>query len=159
MDEPLHIPLHKFSFAKATDLHIRLKAHLHAANVRMCECEPDGIRAIRPVGYNDGGGVIRYILNCLWILVVKPILDGLPFSVSTLDISFILISNFYYYPQRKNLHQDCHVSGGVQQGLLPFFQYMQLGYMPHPYQRLDPFYLILPSHPTSPMLECLLKGY
>ena len=82
LDEPLHIPLHKFSYAKATDLCNQLNTHLHAANLRM--------RATCPVKDNDGSGVMRHILHQLWILVVKPILDGLEFSVSTLSISAML---------------------------------------------------------------------
>ena len=88
--EPLHIRLDKFSYAKAADLRNRLNAHLQDANVRMRDCELDDIRATRPVRNNDGGGVIKYILHQLWILVVKPILDGLGFSVSTLGISSML---------------------------------------------------------------------
>ena len=81
LDEPLHIPLQKFSYAKATDLRNKLNAHLSAANVRMRDCEFDAFRATRPTRDNDGGGVIKYILHQLWILVVKPILDGLGFLV------------------------------------------------------------------------------
>ena len=33
LDVPLHIPLHEFSYAKATDLRDQLKAHLLAANI------------------------------------------------------------------------------------------------------------------------------
>ena len=91
LDEPLHIPLHKLSYAKATDLRNQLNTHLRAANVRMRDCELDSIRGTRPLGEDDGSGVIKYILHQLWILVVKPILDGLGFSVSTLgDISVTL---------------------------------------------------------------------
>jgi hypothetical protein len=81
LDEPLHIPLNEFSYGKATDLRNQLYSHLQGANVRMRECEPDSIRATRPV---RGGGAIIHILNQLWILVVKPILDCLGFSVSVL---------------------------------------------------------------------------
>ena len=90
MDEPLHIPLDKFSYAKATDICNQLNAHLQGANVQMRNCELDDIRTTRPVRNKDGGGVIKYILHQLWILVVKPILDGLGFSVSTLGISSLL---------------------------------------------------------------------
>ena len=72
LDEPLHIPLDKFSYAKATDLRNKLNAHLRDANVRMRDSELDDIRATRPVG-NKGGGVIKHILHQLQILVVKPI--------------------------------------------------------------------------------------
>ena len=82
LDEPLHIPLHKFSYAKANKLFNQLNTHLRAANVRIHKCEPDGVRATHPVRDNDGGGAIKPILQQLWLLVVKPILDGLEFSVS-----------------------------------------------------------------------------
>ena len=78
LDEPLHIPLQDFSYEMASDLHNQLKAQLHA-NLN------DGL-----VSFNDcnSSGVIKHILHQLWILVVKPILDGLGFSVvSTLGIS------------------------------------------------------------------------
>jgi hypothetical protein len=88
-NEPRHIPLHKFSYAKATDLHNLLNTHLRAAKLRMQGCEPD--RAIRPVGVNEGGAVIKLILPQLWILVVKPILDGLGLSVSTICFSAMLL--------------------------------------------------------------------
>jgi hypothetical protein len=89
-DEPLHIPLHELSYAKATALHNQLNTHLRAANLRMNECEPDDIRAIRPVGYNEGGYLIKHILPKLWIFIVKPILDGLGLKVSTLCFSAML---------------------------------------------------------------------
>ena len=78
LDEPLHIPLHNFSYAKAAALREQLNHHLCTAKVRMRDCE----RATQPVRNNDGDGVILHILHQLWILVVKPILDGLGFSVS-----------------------------------------------------------------------------
>ena len=89
-NNPLHIPLHKFSYAKATDLRNQLNTHLHDANVRMRESELDGIRAIRPIRDNNSSGVIKHILHPLWILVVKPILDGLGFTVSILGILYML---------------------------------------------------------------------
>ena len=89
MDEPLHIPLHKFSYAEAADLRNQLDTHLYTAKVRIHKCKLNGIRATRPVGghNNASGSVIKHILHQLWILVVKPILDGLGYSVSTLGIS------------------------------------------------------------------------
>ena len=87
-DKPLHIPLHEFSYAYATNLRNQLITHLHAANVRMRECELDGNRGTCRVNLRDGGvnRKIKHILRQLWILVVKPILDGLKFPVSTLGI-------------------------------------------------------------------------
>ena len=80
-DEPLHIPLDKFSYTMAEVLRKKLNTHLNN-DLRM--------RGIQPVRLNDGSGVIKPILHQLWILVVKPILDRLGFIVSTLDISLML---------------------------------------------------------------------
>ena len=90
LDEPLHIPLSEFSYAKATNLRDQLKAHLLAANIRMRGFDLDDIRATCPVGDNADGGVIKRVLHQLWALVVKPILDGLRFSKSSLRISDML---------------------------------------------------------------------
>ena len=84
LDEPLHIPLHKFTFEKATNLHNQLNSYLHTANLQM--------RGTQLVRLNESGDVIKHILHQLWILVVKPILDGLGISVSTLGISAMLKS-------------------------------------------------------------------
>ena len=98
LDEPLHIPLHEFSYAKATNLRDQLKAHLLAANIRMRECDHlDDVRATRPVGDNADKGAIKRILHQLWTLVVKPILDGLGISVSTLEISAMLKFMFIFH--------------------------------------------------------------
>ena len=97
LDGPLHIPraLHGFSYEKATDLRNQLNAHLRTANIRMRECDlDDGIRTTRPVGDNADGGVIKRILHQLWTLVVKPNLDGLGISVSTLGISAMFYVHF-----------------------------------------------------------------
>ena len=51
LDEPLHIPLHKFSFAKATNLHNQLNNYLHAANLWM--------RGTQPFRVYDSGDVIN----------------------------------------------------------------------------------------------------
>ena len=78
LNEPLHIPLYKFSYAKASELHDESNTHLR------------GIRATGPVGHNNSVDVIKRILHQLWILVVQPILDGVGYSVSTLGISAML---------------------------------------------------------------------
>ena len=82
LDEPLHIPLHKFSFENAMNLRNQLNNFLCTTNLRT--------RGTQPVRVNDGGDVIKHILHQLWILIVKPILDVLGFSVSTLGISAML---------------------------------------------------------------------
>ena len=87
MDKPQHIPLNNFSYAKADKLHNLLNTHLCDANLRMDKGELDSTRA---TGSVRGGHAIKNILHQLWILVVKPILDSLEFSVSTLGISTML---------------------------------------------------------------------
>ena len=132
MDRPRHILLDKFSYAQANKLRNQLNTLLHDANLRMRKCELDDIRATGPVQGSERSGVIKHILHQLWILVVKPILDDLGFSVSTFGISAIYIKLMsIFHPPQRNLHLNYHVSGGVQQGHLHFFQYMQLEYMPH----------------------------
>jgi hypothetical protein len=101
LDEPLHIPLPRFSYAKATNLCNKLNSHLRSDNLQMPEPELDGNRATRPVGGNDSSAVIKHILHKLWILVVKPILDGLGFSVSTLDFYVKCNVHFLFCSKKK----------------------------------------------------------
>ena len=81
--KPLHIALPEFSYNKADNLHTDLKIHLLAAGSRMRESKPDDPRGIRRLGPGHGTS-LQQILATLWILVVKPILDGLGYSVSIL---------------------------------------------------------------------------
>ena len=89
LDEPLHIPLHKFTFEKATNLHNQLNSYLHTANLQM--------RGTQLVGLNDSGSVIKHILHQLWTLVVKPILDGLGISVSTGITAILKSCSFFIF--------------------------------------------------------------
>ena len=77
-DQPLHIPLPEFSYAKADDLRNQLLAHLCSHGVRMRESQNNS----RGICFKSKIGM-KYILHQLWILVIKPILDALGYSVST----------------------------------------------------------------------------
>ena len=78
-EQPLHIALHEFSYEKAVKLHCDLKDHLFNSGVRMHGSEPDtcGLHYKSPT-------VIEDILGQLWTCLVKPILNALGYSVSTL---------------------------------------------------------------------------
>jgi hypothetical protein len=77
--KPLHIALHEFSYEKADKLHHDLKDHLFNSGVRMHGSEPD----TRGLHYKSPA-VIKDILAQLWTFLVKPILNALGYSVSTL---------------------------------------------------------------------------
>ena len=84
--KPLHIALPEFSYNKADNLRTELKIRLLAAGSRMPESKPDDPRGIRRLG--PGHGIsLQQILATLWISVVKPILNGLGYSVSILTNS------------------------------------------------------------------------
>ncbi|KAF8966246.1 CHAT domain-containing protein [Flammula alnicola] len=85
VDDPLHIPLDEFSNEKAVKLRVRLQTHLHSSGVRMRGAEADGDdeRATKRYVKTKSGSVMKDILHELWTSVVKPILDGLRFSVSS----------------------------------------------------------------------------
>ena len=84
--EPLHIALPEFSYNKADNLRTDMKNRLLAAGFRMRESKPDDPRGTRPLGPGHGTS-LQQILATLWILVVKPILNGLGYSVSILTNS------------------------------------------------------------------------
>jgi hypothetical protein len=77
--EVVHIPLPAFSYAKAQELHLHLNQLLSTAGVRVRDT---GIRAMRRATSGHGG--FEFVLSNLWSSVVKPVLDGLAFSVSHL---------------------------------------------------------------------------
>ncbi|KAJ2932709.1 hypothetical protein H1R20_g4386, partial [Candolleomyces eurysporus] len=98
LDKPIHIPLPEFSSRKATIMRDQLRGKLERSDVRMRgqnerndkegkgedeaseeleESSPTrDDRGIRPVRGRKGLGDLQQVLRNLWILVVKPILDG-----------------------------------------------------------------------------------
>jgi len=79
-DVPIHIPLTDFTHKEASDLRERLHRFLSNNNVRMREVD----RGVRPAPRSDAEkhSGIHFVLGALWVRVVRPILDGLGFSVS-----------------------------------------------------------------------------
>ncbi|KAF6750585.1 CHAT domain-containing protein [Ephemerocybe angulata] len=89
LDDPLHIPLPNFSIQKAIEHRGTLTSQLRACHLRNREMEGpaalmDKERGLRPAPTKkrriDDGPVHR-VLRGLWEDVVKPILDGLGFSI------------------------------------------------------------------------------
>jgi hypothetical protein len=79
LEESVHIPLPGFSPQKAEHLREQLRSSL-LDNMLLQRGEPE--RGIRPAGEKAISDVLCSILRELWKGVVKPILDGLAFSVS-----------------------------------------------------------------------------
>ena len=75
LDEVLHIPLHEFSYKECRKLCRSLLQLLQDAGVRVRDK-----RGMSRVKSNKVGSFQR-ILSTLWLYVVKPVLDGLAFSV------------------------------------------------------------------------------
>jgi hypothetical protein len=101
--ELLHIGLPEFSYNKADSLRKDLKTHLWATRFRMRESKPDDPHKVQRAGPAQGTS-LQHILATLWILVVKPILNGLGYSVGILTNSFLLTRQLTsQYSQRNPL--------------------------------------------------------
>jgi tetratricopeptide (TPR) repeat protein len=83
--KPLHIALHEFSYEKADKLYHDLKDHLFNSGVQMRGSKPD----TRGLHYKSPA-VIKDILAQLWTFLVKPILNALGYSVSTLHTFYLV---------------------------------------------------------------------
>ena len=144
-EKPLHIALHEFSYKKADKLYHDLKDHLPNSGVRMHGSEPD----TRGLHYKSPA-VIKDILAQLWTFLVKPILNALGYSVSTL-LFFSSLKLIFVLTQR-HLHPIHHIFGGVYLGLWHSSQSMQQEYMSQPnlLQKSALLSLILQSHLTLP---------
>ncbi|TEB21154.1 hypothetical protein FA13DRAFT_1643470 [Coprinellus micaceus] len=90
LNEPLHIPLPCFSVEKAIKYRSELKVQLNLRGLRAKGGEKElgretterGAGPYRRKGAESDKNVVRRILRCLWIEVVKPILDVLAISVN-----------------------------------------------------------------------------
>ena len=107
-NRPIHTPLPDFSFVKAAILRSRLRAILGASGMRMREVEPI-TRGTRLAVSSDL--TFKNILSQLWLLVVKPILEALGYSVSVRRL-------FFFWEKRsrsthRSLHPNRRASGGV----------------------------------------------
>ena len=83
LDEVVHIPLPAFSYVKAQELHLHLNQLLSTAGVRVRDTD---VRAMKRATPSKRGG-FEFVLSNLWSSVVKPVLDGLAFTVSYLLIN------------------------------------------------------------------------
>ena len=83
-NEPIHIPLTEFTYERATNLSRRLRNFLSQNGVRVREEN----RAIRPAPDPRVKGDIHFVLGVLWLEVVKPILEGLGYTVG-LSLSLV----------------------------------------------------------------------
>jgi len=77
--EPIHIPLTKFTYEQALKLGDHLRNFLSWHGVRVREEN----RALRPAPACHVESDIHLVLGVLWLEVVKPILEGLSYSVSS----------------------------------------------------------------------------
>ena len=77
---PIHITLDDFTHKEASDLRERLRRFLSSHRVRMREADRGGRPTRRPD--SEMQGELHFVFEALWLRVVRPILDGLAFSVS-----------------------------------------------------------------------------
>jgi tetratricopeptide (TPR) repeat protein len=139
LDEPLHVPLPDLSLEKVVKYQIDLGSHLGKQGLRMRSEEEDDVdqddpnRLIvryrrRPAGSED---VTRNALKCLWVEIVKPVLDALGFSVC----AFLLDlhppdAEFKLYNRMQRIHHRSRSQGSGGVPLVPYLSYpsTQLGF-------------------------------
>jgi len=92
---PVHITLDYFTHKEASDLRERLRRFLSSHRVRMREPDRGGRPTRRPD--SEKQGELHFVLEALWLRVVRPILDGLAFSVSVSKC--ILYHLLIYFPK------------------------------------------------------------
>ena len=82
--EPIHIPLTEFTYEQAFNLNLRLRKVLSWNEDRLREenC------AVRPAPDRRIKSDIHFVLGVLWLEVVRPILEGLSYSVSFTFVIF-----------------------------------------------------------------------
>jgi len=92
-DKPLHIPLERLTYNAASELKDRMRKYLVFTKNIMREID----RGPREVRDPDQKGNLQEILQELWLLVVKPILDTLSYSVSPMWFHNIQSHSFENY--------------------------------------------------------------
>jgi len=93
-DAPIHITLDDFTHKEASDLTESLRHFLSSHRVRMREVDRAGRPVLSPGAEKQSG--IHVVLKALWLRVVKPILDGLAFSVSVFQFVTLHVINILY---------------------------------------------------------------
>ena len=101
-DIPIHIALNDFTHKEASELRERLRRFLSSHRVRMREV----YRGVRPAPRPDAEkqSEIHFVLGALWLRVVRPILDGLSFSVSFISLLYLISFIFFF---ASLLHWHC----------------------------------------------------
>jgi len=97
--EPIHIPLTEFTYDQAFSLSRRLSNCLASNGVRVREEN----RAVRPAPERRIKSDIHFVLGVLWMEVVRPILEGLSYSVSFIFITFLTAILIYFSFQSTQL--------------------------------------------------------
>jgi tetratricopeptide (TPR) repeat protein len=111
-NEPLHIPLSRFSQGKAQGYRRALAEQLKPGFSRVRE-EDEGLdRTLRQVVRPRKD--VRDILQALWICVVKPILDALAYSVSALSCNHFRFLTRCNRKSKAILYREGPGYGGVQ---------------------------------------------
>jgi len=94
LDKPIHIPLPEFTHEQASKLRERLRSFLLSQGIRM-RGEDRGRRPVRLGRRRDSEtqSDIHFVLEAIWLGVVKPILSGLSYSVSLSLFMIACVSN------------------------------------------------------------------
>ena len=86
-DKPLHIPLRNFTHQNAVKLRDNLRTYLHKNGIRMRDSDSRAGRPVYPE-VERKAVVIFQVLRAIWECVMKPLLDGLGYSLVVCLVSF-----------------------------------------------------------------------
>jgi len=146
-NEPIHIPLENFTYKQAATLRDSLRHFLASNGVRMREEN----RAIRPVPNPRIKSDIHFVLGVLWLEVVKPVLEGLGFTVSFCFFIVLTLVFIHFLPSLL-LYQTQVGYGGAQQVHSYFFHCMPLESM---VKSMTSRHHLAPAFPTLQYLRTL----
>jgi hypothetical protein len=121
LDDVMHIPLRSFSFRQAEDLQRSLAAILSVPGLRARYSDRYMTRVCLGDDLNPND-TFRRILSQLWVHVVKPVMDGLAFSVRDFFRS-IFPPTRHQFLDRYRAQMTLLGFGGAPLGLLHSFHY------------------------------------
>ncbi|KAJ3514919.1 hypothetical protein NMY22_g14591 [Coprinellus aureogranulatus] len=122
LEEPLHIPLPDFSLAKAKEYRLALQAQLQSGDIRMREGEVEAGeelsgRAFKRWKVSPSRVGIHEVLEGLWSMVTRPILEALGYS--KLDISSgVIPPRIWWCPTGIMSFLPIHAAGSYKGGAL-----------------------------------------
>jgi tetratricopeptide (TPR) repeat protein len=120
LDEVVHIPLHSFSHRRAENLQRSLAAILSVPGLRARYLDRY-MTSVHLGGDRNPNDTLRGILSQLWVHIVKPVLDGLVFSVR--DSCLIIFSSpDAIFLDRYRAQLTLLAFGGAPLGLLHSFR-------------------------------------